>query len=225
MTRRISLVALATSVLALIVTACGAAATPIPSAASSAAASQVAVSSAAASVAASEAQPSTAASSGSEASGGAPSFALPSIQLPSDAKDLEALLPSTLCGSTATKASVSGANLGQTVDPTFLTTLQALGKSVNDVAFAFAFAQTSGCGAGIFRIQGVDQNALQSTMVAQQQKSGETFTQGNVGGKSVFVSDASSGSGKQYVYFHGDAVIFAQAPDDAKAATILQALP
>ena len=36
---------------------------------------------------------------------------------------------------------------------------------------------------------------------------------------------ACSGSAKQYVYFHGDAVIFAEAPDDTKAASILQTLP
>jgi hypothetical protein len=217
--------ALASGVLVIVLWGCGAAATPIPSTGgSSAAASQAA--------APSEAPPSAAAPSAAEASAAAPStgggeasFALPSITLPSDAKDLEALLPSTLCGSAATKASVSGASLGQTVDPTFLSTLQALGKSVNDVAFAFAFSQATSCGAGIFRIQGVDPGALQSTMVAQEQKSGDTFTQGNVGGKAVFISDSSSGGGKQYVYFHGDAVIFAQAPDETKAATILQALP
>lgn len=205
---------------------CGAAATPIPSAgaAASAAASQAAASAAAPSTEASAAAPSTEAS-GAGSSLALPSLALPSFQLPSDAKDLEALLPSTLCGAAATKTSVAGANLGQAVDQTFLSTLQALGKSLNDVAFALALSPTTSCGAGIFRIQGVDPSALQTTMIAQEQKSGDSFTQGNVGGKAVFISDAGSGGGKQYVYFHGDAVIFAQAPDETKAASILQALP
>ena len=172
---------------------------------------------------------SAAVASAAEPSAAAPSqagssIAIPSFSLPSDAKDLEALLPSTMCGGTATKASVSGSNLGQSVDPQFLAALQALGKSQSDVAFAFAFAQ-GGCTAGIFRIAGVDSGALQSTLLAEEQKSGTTYTQGTVGGKSVYISSASSSAAKQYVYFHGDAVIFAQAPDEAKAATILQALP
>jgi hypothetical protein len=224
MARRPLAGALASGVLVTVLWGCGAAATPIPSTgAASAAASQAAP----ASVEASAAEPSAATSSEGAASAAAPSLALPSFalpSLPSDAKDLEALLPSTVCGSAATKTSIAGANLGQAVDPSFLATLQALGKSVNDVSFALAFSQSTSCGAGIFRVAGVDPGALQSTLLAQEQKSGDSFTQGSIGGKSVYIS-SGSGSGKQYVYFHGDAVIFAEAPDDTKAASILQTLP
>jgi hypothetical protein len=204
----------------LAVAACAGAATPIPNATGG----SPAASEAAPSVEASAAQPSAAEASAA-ASAGASAIALPSIQLPSDAKDLEALLPGTLCGQTTTKASITGDKFAATADPEFVATLQALGKTPADVAFAIAFAGDTNCGAGIFRIKGVDQNALQTTLVAQEQKSGSTFTQGNVGGKSVYISDDGSGSGKQYVYFKGDAVIFAQAPDEAKAGEILQQLP
>ena len=205
MIRRTTVASIVAGALIVVLWGCGAAATPIPSAG---AASQAAPS-AAASPAEASAAPST------EASAALPSVAVPS--LPSEAKDLEALLPDTLCGAAATKTSLSGASFAATAQ------LAALGKSPSDVAFAIAFS-TSGCGAGIFRIAGVDQATLQQTFLAEQQKSGTTFTQGSVGGKTVFISDQGS-SGKQYLYFAGDAVIFASAKDDASAATILQALP
>jgi hypothetical protein len=172
----------------------------------------------AASTAPSQAEPSSA-----EASSAAESQPVPSFSLPSEAKDLEALLPDKLCGGTATKASVAGASIASSAGSEFLTGLSALGKSASDVTFAFAFAQT-GCGAGIFRIAGVDQNTLQTAMLAAVQGGGQTYTQSSLAGKTVF-TDSSSGSGKQYIYFHGDAVIFAQAPDDTKATEILQSLP
>ena len=223
MARRSTIAALMAGTLVVILSGCGAAATPIPSTGGVAAASQPAESAAGSVAEASTGAASPESSTGSSAGGILPSFAIPS--LPSQAKDLEALLPSTMCGAAATKTSLTGAALTTAADPTFIATLQALGKTVNDVSFALAFSTDQKCGAGIFRIAGADPGTLQSTMVAQQQKSGETFTQGNVGGKSVFISNSSSGAGKQYVYFHGDAVVFAQAPDDTAAATILQALP
>jgi hypothetical protein len=225
MARRSTGVALIAGALVFVLYGCGAAATPVPS--TGAAASIGAASAAAESAPASVAEASAAAGSEAAPSEGGPSLALPSFaipSLPSEAKDLEALLPSTICGAASTKTSISGASLGQAVDKTFLDTLTALGKSVNDVSFALAISTSTSCGAGIFRIAGVDPGALQSTMIAQEQKSGEAFSQGNVGGKAVFIS-SGSGTGKQYVYFHGDAVIFAQAPDDTQAASILQQLP
>jgi len=53
------------------------------------------------SAAASQAAPSAAESSAAGPSSAAASFVLPSFVLPSGAKDLEALLPATLCGETA----------------------------------------------------------------------------------------------------------------------------
>jgi hypothetical protein len=208
MARRTRVGALASAAL-LILWGCGGAASPTPQ--GSTAASQ-----AAPSVAPSIAEPSAAASVGE------PSLAIPSLTLPSEAKDLEALLPNTICGETAQKASLSGASFTATGSEEFKAALAALGKQASDVAFAFAFVQ-AGCGAGIFRINGVDQARLSQAFLAEEQKSGTTYTQGSVGGKSVYITE--QGTGKQYVYFAGDAVIFAQAKDDATAAPILQALP
>ena len=214
MARR-ALVAIASSALVIVLWGCGGAASPNPSVA--------AASNPAPSTAESVPPPSVEAPSTEPSTAGA-SLAIPSFSLPSEAKDLEALLPDTMCGGKSTKASVSGAGLGASAGAEFLAGLAALGKSPSDVSFAFAFAE-GGCGAGIFRVAGVDQNTLQTAMIAAVQKEGTTFTQSSVGGKSVFVGADASGGAKQYVYFHGDAMIFATADDDAKAAQILQSLP
>lgn len=174
--------------------------------------------------AASAAEPSAIESSAAGPSSATASFALPSFTLPSGAKDLEALLPAKLCGETAIKLSLSGAQFTSSADPTFKAILQALGKQASDVSFALAGAAVSGCSAGIFRIAGVDQNLLQQTFLAEEAKTGATATQASVGGKSVFVADQSSGA-KEYVYFKGDSAIFAQAKDETSAAGILQQLP
>lgn len=177
---------------------------------------------------ASQAAPSVAESSAPEPSAGSsaaePSFAIPSFTLPSGAKDLEALLPDKICGETAIKLSMSGDQFMANADAEFKATLATLGKGPGDVAFAIAAGSGTGCTAGIFRIKGVDENTLQQSFLAEEQKTGTTYTQGNVGGKNVYISTATSGT-KQYAYFHGDAVIFAQGKDEASAATILQQLP
>jgi hypothetical protein len=210
-TRRI-IGALATGALLVTIWGCGGSAASSPSTAA-----------AQPSTVASQAEPSAAESSAAGPSSAAASFAIPSFVLPSGAKDLEALLPAMLCGETALKASMSGDQFMATADATFKAILGSLGKQASDVSFAIAGAATSGCSAGIFRIAGVDQNLLQQTFVAEEQKTGVTVSQGSVGGKSVYISSQSGG--KEYVYFKGDAVIFAQAKDEASAAGILQQLP
>jgi hypothetical protein len=149
-----------------------------------------------------------------------PSEAIPSFVLPSEAKDLEALLPDKMCGATSIKTSQSGQSFAGDAD--FAKVLAALGKSPSDVAYAIAFGADSGCGAGIFRIQGVDTGALQAAFAAQAQKNGDTYTDKNVGGKDVKVQ---TGTTTSYFYFKGDAVLFVTAKTEAQAATILQQMP
>ena len=148
---------------------------------------------------------------------------MPSFTLPSEAKDLEALLPATLCGAPATKASLTGASFAQSGQSQFLDALKAIGKTAADVAFAIAVGPGNGCTAGIFRVAGADPNLLKSAMLASQAQSGQAATQQSVGGKDVFVTAGANAT--TYVYFHGDAVIFAGAKTETDAATILQALP
>jgi hypothetical protein len=204
--------AIASGVLLVTLSGCGGTATPQGSVAA-APPSQPAPSVAPPSAAASVAAPSE----------GAPSFAIPSFVLPSEAKDLEALLPNTLCGATATKASMTGASFAQSGQSEFLDALKAVGKTAADVAFAIAVAPGNGCTAGIFRVAGADPNLLKSAMLASQSQSGQAATQSTVGGKDVYVTAGASAT--TYVYFHGDAVIFAGAKTETDAAGILQALP
>jgi len=211
--------AVASCVLLVTLSACGGAATPAPAASSVAAAPSVAAPSAAApSVAAPSAAAPSVAPTTSE-----PSIAIPSFALPSEAKDLEALLPDTLCGAKALKASMSGTSFAKTADQQFLDALKAVGKTPADVAFAIAAGADSGCTAGIFRVQGADANALKTAMLAAAAKSSGTPTQKSVGGKDVYVTTESDST--SYVYFHGDAAIFVGAKTESDAAGILQQLP
>jgi hypothetical protein len=144
---------------------------------------------------------------------------------PSGAKELEAMLPNEMCGSTAIKFSMSGDQFGQDVDQEFKDTLQTLGKSPSDVSFAAAGSTDGKCGAGIFRVNGVEQARLQEVFLNASKSEGGSFAPASVGGRSVFVVTSSGDAAKQWVYFKDDAALFVTADDEAKAATILQAMP
>jgi hypothetical protein len=205
---------------------CGAAATPIPASGAVAPTAPSAAASTALSGGASgepsDAGASTGASAAEPSSAGG-SFAIPSFVLPSSAKDLEALLPSTICGAQALKASMTGDQFMAQGDPEFQRVLTALGKQSTDVAFALA-ASPGGCTAGIFRIKGVDASLIAAAFLAEEQKQGTTFTKSTVAGKSVY-ADTAAGADVMYVYFANDAAIFVQAKDAGQAAEILKQLP
>ncbi len=215
MVRRTIVGGLASVAMAVVLSACSGGASPSPSNSEAA----VVPSAAAPSVAA----PSVAEPSAAEPSVAAPSEPVPGFSLPSEVKDLEALLPGTMCGKTSTKASVTGAAFAQSGQSDMIDALKAIGKTVNDVTFAIAIAADADCTAGILRVQGVDENTLKNAMIQAAQKSGQTATQKSVGGKDVYVTDESSGS--TYVYFHGDAMLFVSAKDDDHAASILKDMP
>jgi hypothetical protein len=163
----------------------------------------------------------------SGAASAAPSFAFPSFQLPSNAKDLEALLPDQLCGAAVQKLSMAGSDFEGMVDEEFAKTLAGLGKTPSDVSMAIAapLAAESGCGAGVFRISGADTNRLQEVFVQSAEAEGSTATSTTLGDKGVVILATAGEATKQYVYFAGDAIFFAVAPDDATAETILSAMP
>ncbi len=168
------------------------------------------------SVAPTSGAPSEAAPSEAAASEAAPSGAAPSLALPS--------LPSTLCGSPATKASISGEQfLTATPDATVTSLLQELGKTPADVSVAFAIAPTTDCSAGIFRIKGADPAKLKSVFLAAAAKEGDTYEEKSIGGKTVLVDP--NASGLQYAYFKDDGLIFAGAKTEADAASVIQQLP
>jgi hypothetical protein len=176
--------------------------------------------SAAATVAAPSAAP-----SGSAAASTQPSLDLGSFALPSGAKELEAILPNELCGSTAIKFSMAGAEFAEGADEEFMQLLGALGKTAADTSFAAAGSTDGNCGAGIFRINGVDSGRLQQAFLSASETDGSTFTQKSVGGKNVFVLTMAGETDQQWVYFQGDAMLFVTADDETQAASILQAMP
>jgi hypothetical protein len=169
-------------------------------------------------------------SSSAAPSSAAPSSAtLPGFSFPSDDKDLENLLPSTLCGQTAIKTSLNGASFAAGADPSFLGVLTQLGKTPADVGFALSTGDPTKApdcqvSAGVFKINGVDSGQLQTVFLAVAAAQEQTYTQGNLGGKDVYV-DASDPTSRNYFYVKGDGVFFVSAPDDATAGTVLSTLP
>jgi hypothetical protein len=153
-----------------------------------------------------------------------PSLALPSFALPSTDKELEALIPNSLCGQNVTKASFSGATFAATADPEFRQLLGALGKSPSDVSMAVGFTTSSGgCSAGIFRVKGADANQFKQVFLAAAATNGDNYTESSIGGKTVLADPKSDNI--QYGYFKGDALFFAGADTPAHAAEVIAALP
>ncbi|HEY2887077.1 MAG TPA: hypothetical protein VGJ17_00545 [Candidatus Limnocylindrales bacterium] len=165
----------------------------------------------------------------STAAGSSSGPALPGFSLPNDDKDLEGLLPDTLCGKPDVKTSLSGADLSSGADPAFAATLAQLGKSPSDVGFALAEPDPTAAAdcsvtMGVFAVNGADGDQFKTIFLAAAAADETAYTESNVGGKDVFI-DASDPTSKNYAYFKGDGVFFVQAPDDATAAPLLTALP
>jgi hypothetical protein len=170
------------------------------------------------SVAASSAAPSEAAASAE------PTLVLPSFVLPSTDKELEALIPNSLCGQAVTKFSFSGSTFETSADPEFRQLLSALGKSPSDVSMAVGITGSSGkCSAGIFRVKGADPNRFKQVFLAAAAKSGDNYSETSIGGKTVLADPNSENI--QYGYFKDDALFFASADTSAHAAEVLAALP
>ena len=176
------------------------------------------------------AAPTSAAPSASEAPSEAPSaiaseVAIPSFAFPSSDKELEALLPDTLCGEKVQKLSMGGQAFATASDPSFQAILKSVGKSAADVSLAIAapLSATAKCTAGIFRIKGADGGALKDAFLAQADKEGNKYTVSSISGKDVYSDPTSNSIG--YAYFKGDAIIFASADSASDAASVIAALP
>lgn len=219
--KRVGSVVGAVALASILVAACsGSAATETPVAPAPAGASSEAPS-----VAPSEATVASPAAAGS--SQPVQPIAIPSFVLPSTDKGLEALLPDQLCGEKATKMSLSGEMFTQGADKSFLTTLQALGKTASDVGFAIAGPGGSGTcqiSTGVFQIKGADAGQLRTVFLAEAAKQG-TVTQKSLGGKDVYVQVDKGGQSTSYFYFKGDAIFFVVAPDEKQAAATLSIMP
>jgi hypothetical protein len=159
------------------------------------------------------------------------SNALPSFNLPSNAKELEALLPNTLGGVKLTKASMKGNDFvnSSSSNAEFKAFLDSVGKSLNDVSAAFAFAMAGSSPAGVFafRVQGVDNSKLIDAFRKSMNTSGKTltWTSANVGGKNVQQAKDTSANSTLYLYGTNDLVFFVTTNDATIAAEALSHLP
>jgi len=199
-------------VAALALAACGSSSTPAPSAAASVAPSIAAPTSAApASAAPASAAP-------SQASGGG---ALPS-GLMNQAPDLEAKLPSTLCGAPVVKQSFAGDTSAAASANPMLGAFGALAGMGGTVSIALAIPTTTAtCSESVFayRIQGVN-STMFATVLAAMASGG---SQVSLGGKTV--TKVPSGGESVYFYVNGDTLFGVSGATDAEATQALSAMP
>ena len=142
------------------------------------------------------------------------------------APDLEAVLPAQMCGAPTLKFSMGGASFGAAagqIPAMYTGFIGATGKSLADVSFASASSTGSGSCPDItaFKVNGLDQNALQGFYTTMQTSDSLDPQSANVGGRAVVKT-----SDGNYAYFKNDTVFVVDASgDDAAAATALQLLP
>jgi hypothetical protein len=174
------------------------------------------------SAAASSAAPSQAA-----ASEPAASEPVPGYTFPSEAKDLEAVIPDTICGAKAQKLSMKGKdvfNPDNEAAAGIEAALNAIGKTTDDVSAAAGFSITAdtGCSVTIIRIDGADEGQLRDLLKAEAVKEKQTFTETTLGGKTVYTDDPTKFG---YTYIKGDGVIIFTAGTKQQAEELIAQLP
>ena len=194
--------------------------------------SATAATSAAASAGSAASTPSAAAESSappSEAAASEPaaSVPIPGFTFPSEAKDLEAVIPDTICGAKVQKLSLKGKdvfNPNNEGAAEIEAVLNSIGKTTDDVSAAagFGLASDSGCSVTIIRIAGANEGQLRDVMKAEAVKEKQTFTETTIGGKTVYQGD----TGKfDYTYIKGDGVIILTAGTQKDAEDLIAQLP
>jgi hypothetical protein len=144
------------------------------------------------------------------------------------AADLEAMLPSQLCGKPAKKQSIAAglpsASPGSSVNP-FGDLFGALGGTGAAQIAVVEPVDSTTCklSAAAFRLTGVNQAFLQMILSTMASQSGGSSGNVTLGGKSVIkVADTESTT---YVYVKGDVIFAIDASGDDLATSVLSALP
>ena len=157
----------------------------------------------------------------------AASAPVPGFTFPSEAKDLEAIIPDTICGAKVQKLSLKGKdvfNPNNEGAAEIEAVLNSIGKTTADVTAAagFGLASDSGCSVTIIRIAGAAEGQLRDVLKAEAVKEKQTFTETTVGGKTVYQGD----TGKfDYTYIKGDGVIILTAGTQKEAEDLIAQLP
>lgn len=148
-----------------------------------------------------------------------------------DVADLEGLLPATLNGTSLTRESWTGDTiLGDDSWSTSMTAfLTSSGKTAADLQASQAYDQAGGLdlSAGVFRVAGLDGEALRDAMIAAWKgdypdlKTAST----TIGGLAVTTGDFGDGGIAAYWYVRDGVVFDIESSDPAIAAAALAALP
>lgn len=147
-----------------------------------------------------------------------------SFQMPSFTADLEleALLPNEIGGEAVDKGSMSGGDL--IGDGTGTENIQAIltqfGKTPADLSVAFGDA--AGVNFLIYRVRGIDANALFQAFLTIVNTDGTTVSDANVGGKSVKKLLTANGE-TSYIYASGDVLFTVEADADTAPALLDEA--
>jgi len=176
---------------------------------------------------ASAAAPSSAPPSEAAASAPAASQLIPGYTFPSEAKDLEAVIPDTICGAKAQKLSLKGKDVFNANNPdaaAIESVLNSIGKSTSDVSAAagIPLAANSDCSVIVIRINGADEGQLRTLLLAEAAKEKQTFTETTVGGKTVYQGDVGK---VNYTYIKGDGVIILTTGTKQEAEDLIKQLP
>lgn len=147
------------------------------------------------------------------------SFTMPSFN--SDL-ELESLLPDTIGGVAVDKASMSGGDLigDGTGSEDLLAILTQFGKTPADMSVAFGDA--AGVNMIVYRVRGVDANALFQAFLKIVNTDGTTVSDANVGGKSVKKLVTVNGE-TSYIYASGDVLFTVEADADTAPALLDEA--
>jgi hypothetical protein len=152
---------------------------------------------------------------------------IPGYTFPSEAKDLEAVIPDTICGAKAQKLSLKGKdvfNPDNEAAAGIEAALQSVGKSTADVSAAagIPLAPNSDCTVIIIRIDGIDEGQLRDLLIAEAKKENQTFQETTLGGKTVYTDDPTKFG---YTYIKGDGVIIFTAGTKKEAEELIAQLP
>jgi hypothetical protein len=171
------------------------------------------------------AAPSSAAPSEAAASQPAASEPAPQYTFPSDDKELEAVIPNTLCGAKAQKLSMKGQDVfNDESSAEIAAALKAVGKSTDDVSAAAGFSldPSAGCAVIIIRIKGIDEGQLRDLLIAEAKKENQAFQETSLAGKTVYTDDPAK---FDYTYIKGDGVIIITAKSKKDAEDLISHLP
>ena len=172
------------------------------------------------------AAPSSAPPSEAAASEPAASQLIPGFTFPSDAKDLEAVIPDTICGAKAQKLSLKGKDVFNANNPdaaAIEAVLNSIGKSTATSAPppGSRLPANSDCSVIIIRINGADEGQAADLMLGRGRE-GEADLHGDHGGR----QDRLPGRpGKfDYTYIKGDGVIIFTAGTKKEAEDLIAQL-